>query len=153
MLLCRYLRHETIGLLYNLLPPQSLMRWSMVKFYRVLPNTAEGIVFYSLFCTALVLKIAAWAIFSTLFKLLLHRGADQYIKDIRPLSFVEFAYQYKLPNRLRKYFVGFLVTFPPNAATPPHWHAGAAVSEIVIEGTLLNKINSDPTRVFGKGGS
>ena len=58
-----------------------------------------------------------------------------------------------LPNCPGKSSIGLLVTFPPNAATPPHRHAGAAVSALVLEGSVLNKMNSDPTRVFDKGGS
>ncbi|OAQ65930.1 cupin domain-containing protein [Pochonia chlamydosporia 170] len=73
--------------------------------------------------------------------------------ESRPLPSVELAYQYKLPNCPGKSSIGLMVTFPPNSSTPPHRHAGAAVSVIVLEGTLLNKMNSDPTRVFGKGGS
>ncbi|EFY97950.1 cupin domain protein [Metarhizium robertsii] len=71
----------------------------------------------------------------------------------RPLPQVELAYQYKLPNIPGKSSIGLMVTFPPNSSTPPHTHAGAAVSAVVLQGTLLNKMNSEPTRVFSQGGS
>ncbi|KHN97487.1 cupin domain-containing protein [Metarhizium album ARSEF 1941] len=71
----------------------------------------------------------------------------------RPLPSVELAYRYKLPNCPGKSSIGLTVTFPPHASTPPHTHAGAAVSVLVLQGTVLNKMNSEPTRVFGAGGS
>jgi quercetin dioxygenase-like cupin family protein len=71
----------------------------------------------------------------------------------RPLASVELAYQYKLPNCPGKSAVGLKVTFPPNASTPPHRHAGASVSVLVLEGAVLNKMNNEPTRVFTRGGS
>lgn len=71
----------------------------------------------------------------------------------RPLATVELAYQYELPNCPGKSSIGLRVTFPPNASTPPHTHAGASVSVLVLEGTVLNKMNDGPTRVFEKGGS
>ncbi|RAO74309.1 uncharacterized protein BHQ10_010321 [Talaromyces amestolkiae] len=71
----------------------------------------------------------------------------------RPLPSVELAYQYQLPNCPGKSSIGLKVTFPPNASTPPHRHAGASVSVLVLEGTVLNKMNEEPTRTFTKGGS
>ncbi len=46
-----------------------------------------------------------------------------------------------------------MVTFPPNSSTPPHRHGGAAIAAHVLEGTLLNKMNDEPTRVVAAGGS
>ncbi|KAJ6442406.1 cupin domain-containingprotein [Purpureocillium lavendulum] len=66
---------------------------------------------------------------------------------------MEVAYQNKLPNCPGKTCIGLLVTFPPNCSTPPHRHAGAAASAYVLAGTLLNKMNNEPTRVFEKGGT
>ncbi|GJN72433.1 cupin domain-containingprotein [Purpureocillium lilacinum] len=71
----------------------------------------------------------------------------------RPLPSMELAYQYKLPNCPGKSSIGLLVTFPPNSSTPPHRHAGAAASALVLSGSLVNKMNNEPTRVFDKGGS
>ncbi|KAF9890403.1 hypothetical protein FE257_006071 [Aspergillus nanangensis] len=70
-----------------------------------------------------------------------------------PLGNVTIAYQYKLSNSPGKTIVGLLVEFPPNAATPPHRHGGAAVSAYVLSGTLLNKMNDEPMQVISKGGS
>ena len=66
---------------------------------------------------------------------------------------MELAYQYKLPNCPGKSSIGLLVTFPPNSSTPPHRHAGAASSALVLSVSLVNKMNNEPTRVFDKGGS
>jgi quercetin dioxygenase-like cupin family protein len=39
------------------------------------------------------------------------------------------------------------VTFPPNATTPPHTHAGAFVAVHVLSGAVLNKMNDDPMTI------
>ncbi|KAI5461849.1 hypothetical protein BGZ63DRAFT_356605, partial [Mariannaea sp. PMI_226] len=69
----------------------------------------------------------------------------------RPLPSVELAYQNKLPNCPGKSCIGLLVTYPPNGSTPPHRHAGASVTAIVLEGTVLCKMNDEPTRVYEQG--
>lgn len=46
-----------------------------------------------------------------------------------------------------------LVTFPPNASTPPHRHGGATLTGYVIKGSTLNKMNDQPTRVMRTGDS
>lgn len=46
-------------------------------------------------------------------------------------------------------FVGLKVTSPPNAATPPHTHGGAAVSATVIEGRVLNQMVCADGHVIG----
>ena len=46
-----------------------------------------------------------------------------------------------------------LVEYPPNGATPPHRHGGASVSAYMIHGSVLNKMNDDPTRIIEQGGS
>jgi len=66
---------------------------------------------------------------------------------------VELVYHNRLPNCPGKSCVGLLVTFPPNASTPPHRHAGASLSALVLEGTVLNKMNDGPTHVIGAGGT
>jgi quercetin dioxygenase-like cupin family protein len=45
------------------------------------------------------------------------------------------------------------VTFPPNGSTPPHTHAGAFVSVVVLKGSVLNKMNNDPMKIFHAGGT
>lgn len=60
-------------------------------------------------------------------------------------------FQHRLPNCPGKSSVGILVTLPPNAATPPHRHAGASLSAWVIEGTVVNKMNDGPTYVMEAG--
>ena len=44
-----------------------------------------------------------------------------------------------------------LVKFPPNGSTPPHRHGGASVVGYIVEGTALNKMNDEPTRVLKQG--
>ena len=45
------------------------------------------------------------------------------------------------------------VTFPPNGSTPPHTHAGAFVAVVVLKGSVLNKMNNDPMKIFHAGGT
>lgn len=66
---------------------------------------------------------------------------------------MDLAYHYKLPNCPGKSSIGLLVTFPPGACTPPHRHAGASVSVLVLEGKVINKMNNEPTQVLEKGES
>ncbi|ATY62238.1 cupin domain [Cordyceps militaris] len=76
-----------------------------------------------------------------------------FLSHSRPLPSVEVAYHYKLPNCPGKSSIGILVTFPPNSATPPHKHAGASVSVLVLEGSVINKMNDEETQVLTKGES
>ena len=46
-----------------------------------------------------------------------------------------------------------LVTFPPNASTPPHRHGGASLTGYVVKGTSYNKMNDQPTMVVRTGDS
>jgi quercetin dioxygenase-like cupin family protein len=62
-------------------------------------------------------------------------------------------YQHALPNSPGKSLVGLQVTFPPNGSTPPHRHAGAFVSVVVLSGSVLNKMNDDPMKIFHAGGT
>ena len=71
--------------------------------------------------------------------------------DSRPIPSVELVYQNKLPNCPGKLCVGLLVTYSPNGSTPPHRHAGASVTAYVIEGTIVSKMNNEPTQVFEQG--
>ncbi len=47
------------------------------------------------------------------------------------------------------YQYSLLVTFPPNASTPPHTHPTAFVSVNVVSGHVYNKMNDEPMQVFG----
>ncbi|RYP21647.1 hypothetical protein DL765_002108 [Monosporascus sp. GIB2] len=71
----------------------------------------------------------------------------------RPLPALSLAFQYRLLNSPGKSIVGVVVSFGPNASTPPHRHGGASVTAYVLEGTLLNKMNDEPTQVITTGGS
>lgn len=62
-------------------------------------------------------------------------------------------FQYKLVNCPGKSVVGVLVKFAPNGASPPHRHGDASVAAYLLEGTVLNKMNDDPTKVIEAGGS
>ena len=37
-----------------------------------------------------------------------------------------------------------IVTVPPNGATPPHTHNGAAVTAFMLSGKCLNQMNNEP---------
>lgn len=63
------------------------------------------------------------------------------------------AFQYKLVNVPGKSIIGLTVSFPPNAASPPHRHGGASVAAVVLEGAVFNKMNNDPTTVIETGGT
>ncbi|KAK1770261.1 RmlC-like cupin domain-containing protein [Phialemonium atrogriseum] len=71
----------------------------------------------------------------------------------RPLPALAPAFQYKLLNCPGKSIIGLTVSFPPNGASPPHRHGGASVTGYVLEGTVLNKMNDEPTRVIEAGGT
>ncbi|KAI3316551.1 cupin domain-containing protein [Xylariaceae sp. AK1471] len=71
----------------------------------------------------------------------------------RPLPSLEVVFQNKLGNAPGKTILGMVVTFPPNASTPPHRHGGTSVTAYVLEGTLLNKMNDEPTQVISAGGT
>ncbi|KAK2795315.1 hypothetical protein FQN51_000500 [Onygenales sp. PD_10] len=71
----------------------------------------------------------------------------------RPLPTIQPIYHHKLTNSPGKSHIGVLVQFPPNAASPPHRHGVASVSAYLISGTLQNKMNDEPIRVFEAGGS
>ena len=48
-----------------------------------------------------------------------------------------------------KQFIGLKVTAPPNSATPPHTHGGAAVCATVIQGRTLNQMVCPDGHVIG----
>ncbi|KAL6714363.1 hypothetical protein ACLMJK_007786 [Lecanora helva] len=63
--------------------------------------------------------------------------------DGRPREKIEFLSQKTSSNIPGKLIITLLVTLPPNTATPPHRHNGAAVTGLVIKGTTLNQMNDD----------
>lgn len=69
----------------------------------------------------------------------------------RPRPSIQPLYQYALVNSPGKSIIGMLVKFPPNGSTPPHRHGGASVVGYIVEGTALNKMNDEPTRVLKQG--
>lgn len=70
-----------------------------------------------------------------------------------PLPTIAPVFQYKLVNVPGKLIVGLTVSFGPDGASPPHRHGGASVAATVLEGTVINKMNDDPTRVIQTGGT
>ena len=49
------------------------------------------------------------------------------------------------PNIPGKSLITGFVTMPPNAASPPHTHGGAAVVGLTVSGAVLNQMNeSEP---------
>ncbi|UKZ84964.1 uncharacterized protein TrAFT101_000844 [Trichoderma asperellum] len=87
-----------------------------------------------------------------------HSDKYQVVDDVpyqlgRPMPDVNIVFNNKLPNCPGKSAVGLLVDFPPNSSTPPHTHAGASVSVVVLKGTVLNKMNDGPTYVIPTGGT
>ncbi|CAG8976802.1 hypothetical protein HYALB_00012508 [Hymenoscyphus albidus] len=71
----------------------------------------------------------------------------------RPFPSLELLYKYKLSNTPDKTILGMKVTFPPNASTPPHTHAGAFVTVHVLTGSVRNKMNNNPLTIQPAGSS
>lgn len=55
------------------------------------------------------------------------------------------------PNIPGKSLITLLVKLPPNCATPPHTHNGAAVMAIMHRGASLNQMNNDEPFVSREG--
>ncbi|EWY89706.1 hypothetical protein FOYG_10508 [Fusarium oxysporum NRRL 32931] len=64
----------------------------------------------------------------------------QWTVDGRPTVSVAVSHVHQPPNLPNNTWLGLLVTAPPNAATPPHTHAGAAIVATVIRGHVLNQM-------------
>src|SRR3978361_583636 len=69
------------------------------------------------------------------------------------MATLDFLYKFKLLNTPDKTILGLKVTFPPNASTPPHTHAGAFVTVHVLTGSVLNKMNDSTMTVKNAGDS
>ncbi|KAJ5491730.1 hypothetical protein N7539_003297 [Penicillium diatomitis] len=68
-----------------------------------------------------------------------------------PLGKLTICYKHKLENCAGMTVVGLIIEYPPNGATPPHRHGGAAVSAYVLRGAILNKMNEDPIELIEQG--
>ncbi|PNP74823.1 hypothetical protein FNYG_11837 [Fusarium nygamai] len=64
----------------------------------------------------------------------------QWTVDGRPTVSVAVSHVHQPPDLPNNTWLGLLVTAPPNAATPPHTHAGAAIVATVIRGHVLNQM-------------
>ncbi|CAG9946241.1 unnamed protein product [Clonostachys rosea f. rosea IK726] len=63
-----------------------------------------------------------------------------WVVEGRPIFNVQLSHLHHPSNLPGKTWTGVLVSGPPNAATPPHTHAGAAVVATVIRGHVLNQM-------------
>ncbi|OBT76382.1 hypothetical protein VF21_03596 [Pseudogymnoascus sp. 05NY08] len=70
-----------------------------------------------------------------------------------PPADVKCLYNNLVPNAPGKSIVSYIVTQPPNGATPPHTHAGAFVSAYILTGYVLNGMNNEPMELLGPGDS
>ncbi|KAF4976524.1 hypothetical protein FZEAL_6816 [Fusarium zealandicum] len=64
----------------------------------------------------------------------------QWTVDGRPTVSATVSHVQQPPNLPNNTWLGLLVSAPPNAATPPHSHAGAAVVATIIRGRVLNQM-------------
>ncbi|KAL9019828.1 MAG: hypothetical protein Q9185_002877 [Variospora sp. 1 TL-2023] len=71
----------------------------------------------------------------------------------RPRETIKLISHHRPPNIPGKSLITLLVTLPPNAATPPHTHGGAAVLALMVRGASLNQMNDDEPRVYREGES
>ncbi|KAL8951510.1 MAG: hypothetical protein Q9222_002513 [Ikaeria aurantiellina] len=73
--------------------------------------------------------------------------------DSRPRENIKLLSHHHPPNIPGKSLITLLVTLPPNAATPPHTHNGAAVTALMLRGASLNQMNEDEPHVYREGES
>ena len=67
-----------------------------------------------------------------------------FLPPSRPREQVKFL-DHKQPSNLPdKSIVNVLITIPPNGASPPHTHHGAAVTALMHKGVARNQMNDDP---------
>ncbi|CAI7600672.1 unnamed protein product [Penicillium palitans] len=71
----------------------------------------------------------------------------------RPLPDITMEYQYKISNCPGKTVIGVRIAYPPNGAAAPHRHGTASVAGYVVSGTVHNKMNNDPVKVYTTGGT
>ncbi|KAL8898783.1 MAG: hypothetical protein Q9207_006533 [Kuettlingeria erythrocarpa] len=61
----------------------------------------------------------------------------------RPRETITLLSHHHPPNIPGKSLVTLLVTLPPNAATPPHTHGGAAVLALMLRGASRDQMNAE----------
>jgi len=71
----------------------------------------------------------------------------------RPSPEIKPVFQYKLADDPTQTVLGLIVSFAPDASTPPHRHGTASVVAYVVEGELLNAMNDGEPTVIKKGGT
>ncbi|KAL8743431.1 MAG: hypothetical protein Q9190_004216 [Brigantiaea leucoxantha] len=76
---------------------------------------------------------------------------QQQLSKRRPRETFKLLSHHHPPNIPGKSLVTLLVTLPPGAATPPHTHAGAAVTALMIRGASLNQMNTEKPKVYHEG--
>ncbi|KAL8923363.1 MAG: hypothetical protein Q9208_004633 [Pyrenodesmia sp. 3 TL-2023] len=69
----------------------------------------------------------------------------------RPRETITVLSHHKPPNIPGKSLITLLVTLPPNAATPPHTHGGAAVLALMLRGASRDQMNDGEAVVRGEG--
>ncbi|KAL8761393.1 MAG: hypothetical protein Q9184_002488 [Pyrenodesmia sp. 2 TL-2023] len=69
----------------------------------------------------------------------------------RPRETVKLISHHHPSNIPGKSLITLLVTLPPNAATPPHTHGGAAVLALMVRGKSRNQMNDGEAFVSGEG--
>lgn len=62
-------------------------------------------------------------------------------------------YNYKISNCPGKTVICVRIAYPPNGAAAPHRHGTASVAGYVVSGTVNNKMNNDPVKVYTAGGT
>ncbi|CAF9932914.1 MAG: hypothetical protein HETSPECPRED_008484 [Heterodermia speciosa] len=77
----------------------------------------------------------------------------EWVIDGRPREKFKLLSHHHPPNIPGKSVITLLVTLPPNAATPPHTHSGAAVLGLMVRGASLNQMNCDEPTVYREGES
>ncbi|KAL8909964.1 MAG: hypothetical protein Q9171_004730 [Xanthocarpia ochracea] len=71
--------------------------------------------------------------------------------DGRPRETITVLSHHHPPNIPGKSLVTLLVTIPPNAATPPHTHGGAAVLALMLRGASRDQMNDGEAVVRREG--
>ncbi|KAK9236429.1 hypothetical protein V1525DRAFT_407059 [Lipomyces kononenkoae] len=76
---------------------------------------------------------------------------DTYQIEGRPREDFQILNVYHPPNIPGKSVIVGLIDMDPNAATPSHTHGGAAAIAMVVDGSVLNQMNSDEPIISKKG--
>ena len=73
------------------------------------------------------------------------------IGDRRPRETLEVIAHHRPSNIPGKSLIALRLTQPPNAATPPHTHAGGTALGLTIHGQVLNQMNCDEPEIARSG--